>query len=198
MAADFHGVDQELLEHVRFRENPRACISDETVAYAASLIRQIPEYRKALKQEMAVAVPEKRTGLFGLKRIPPVMAWRVIGIEYDQQFLSDHSNMCCFQAFIDSDDRLYCGWCEMHNPEKRVTLDCRPTSEVFARLLMETFSDITIFGNHAKAYDAKSLNEWLQKTMKSVFEYNMVPDKNVPVILNTSKMKLHILEELQR
>lgn len=194
MAADFHGVDQELLERVRFRENPRACISDETVAYAASLIRQIPEYRKALKQEMAVAVPEKRTGLFGLKRIPPVMAWRVISISYSRydgswdRYIPHH-----LQAFMGSDGRLYCGKHKKNDLETYEVFKSRPTPQSFAKLLLETFME-----SETAFSDPDALNRWLQEKTKSVFENYMVPDKDVKLVTKNGIEELHICEELIR
>lgn len=172
MASQNHTpIDTELVERTRFEQDPASCITRSTVSAAASLLRTVADYRRALGQAQETAVPEERTGL--LRRTvakPEVRGWLALELRWDVS-LYDPGCYASIRAFLLDSGAVLC----VVNARDRSFMfaDEMPVEDFVWRFMAAWVRK----DSSATDYDAAAMNRVLLENFERVYHENSVPKR---------------------
>jgi len=161
-------LDRRLIQRTRFEQAPDDFITRQNTEEFASLLRQTPEYRRAVNAGKAMAIPEERSPVLKRLREPAVEAWLILELRWDVKVSEPgaYSSICLF--LLDSGEVL----CVLRARDQATMMTRRLQAETFAELFLRAW---VRRDSLLASYVPRQMNEELHQAYTRLFREHVVP-----------------------
>lgn len=161
-------LDQNLIGWTKLRDNPKACITEETVKLCTDKLLQLPNYRKEIGLEKQTFTLLEIPGLFGQHQ-KKVTLWRLASVT----FYDTNLQPLTLDVYLEDGRCLILTDSSCTTPDARRYISrCAP--EKFVRYILEL--GVSIFSQHSKT--AAELDMRCRSWFDLNFRSFMVADKS--------------------